>query len=239
MIKIFLHSRLDILSRENELELEIDIPKEELGVFLHASNDNKFAELSERNVKKHENLCNDDKEEESKESSEENVARKEMTVEEAMEALHSEEVLSVLDHVCNEPSDCNNESGHLEQVFGLGDNTIKSGHLEQASELDESIDKPLLENSETLGMYTNLQSDSKDPEETQILDKNTNIESNSKETEKMENSEIPMIERPAHDSEFHTDSKDTPLELRREDCSSCKICEVSMRWNRLEIIKSL
>merc|ERR1711879_229171 len=44
-------NRLDSLSRENELELEIDIPKEELGVFLHASNDNKFAELSERNVK--------------------------------------------------------------------------------------------------------------------------------------------------------------------------------------------
>ena len=85
------------MSADSKLELEIDISKEEITESLSlfgTRSENRFAELSERNVKKFENLFNDYKEDESikqKEEVDKNAAGKELTVEEAMEALHCEE----------------------------------------------------------------------------------------------------------------------------------------------------
>ena len=142
------------MSTDSKLELEIDISKEEITESLSlfgTRSENRFAELSERNVKKFENLFNDYKEDESikqKEEVDKNAAGKELTVEEAMEALHCEEQPPT-------PEPNFSEFSFKEPFCVKPKISIGSGILEKAGdEIDLLTEKSTFEKSEM-----NLQKD--------------------------------------------------------------------------------
>lgn len=207
------------MSRDSELELEIDLSKEEIGESLSPSEE--FAELSERNVKKFENLFNDFKENErlnnkpTEEEDNDKEVTKELTVEEAMEALH-----------CEEPSPTP-ESGISDFAFKepycvTAKNIIESGNLEKVDEEIERRDMSTLENSDTSNDYTNHQSD-----EINILNINSNLDNDSggkERNEELETEDHSSTEKP----KSPPDSKFAIRELQKEDCSVCQVCEVSM-----------
>ena len=207
------------MSRDSELELEIDISKEEIGESLSPSE--KFPELSERNVKKFENLFNDYKENESlnnkpiEEENNENEVIKELTVEEAMEALHSE-VPSLT------PESGISDFAFKEPYCVTAKNNIEVGNLEKVDEDIERMDISALENSATSNDYTNHQKN-----ETNILNFNSNLDNDSGGKER--NDELKTEDQSSSEKpKSPPDSKIAMRELRKEDCSTCQVCEVSM-----------
>ena len=206
------------MSRDSELELEIDISKEEIEDSLSPSE--KFAELSERNVKKFENLFNDYKENESlnknqteKEDSENEVI-KELTVEEAMEALHCEETSPT-------PESGISEFAFKEPYCVTAKNNVDSGNLEKVCDEMERMDNSTLENSDMINDYTNHQSN-----ETNILNINSNLDNDSGGKER--NRELGIEAHSSNEeAESPPDSKFAVRELKKEDCSTCQVCEVS------------
>ena len=228
---------MDRLSRDSELELEIDIAdeidisKEEFDESPSPSDtrsERRFAELSESNVKKFENLCNDFKEDESindkqKEDFNKNPVVKELTVEEAMEALHCEETSPA-----PAPESGISEFAFKEPYCVTTENNIESGNLEIVDDEIDQIEKSTLEKSESSINNTNPQNNSKETEETNnMIDINSNLDNAS--AEKEGDSEL-VIEDHSSDKKPKSppDSNFPIRELQKEDCSTCQVCEVSI-----------
>ena len=225
---------MDRSSRDNKLELEIDISKEEIGEslsLLGTISENRFAELSERNVKKFENLFNDSKEDGSikeKEEDDKNAVGKEMTVEEAMEALH-----------CEEPSptpEPNFSEFSFKEPFCVAQkNNIESSISEKGNdEINLQIDTSTLDN-EISNNDPNPQSNS---EELNSLDNDMNLQNDPLE-EESNSKPVPVPEEHTSNEKLKSssDSKYVIRELQKEDCSICQLCEVSNKWHGLENIK--
>ena len=231
------------MSRDSELELEIDIAdeidisKEEFDLSVSPSDtrsEQRFAELSESNVKKFENLCNDFKEDESindkqKKDYNKNPVVKELTVEEAMEALHCE--------TSPAPESGISEFTFKEPYCVTTKNNIDSGNLEILDDEIDQIEKSTIENSESSINNTNPKNNSKETEKTEetnnMITINSNLDNASEEKEG--NSEL-VIEDHSSDEKPKSppDSNFRIRELQKEDCSTCQVCEVSIMCHGLE-----
>ena len=215
------------MSTDSKLELEIDISKEEITESLSlfgTRSENRFAELSERNVKKFENLFNDYKEDESikqKEEVDKNAAGKELTVEEAMEALHCEEQPPT-------PEPNFSEFSFKEPFCVKPKISIGSGILEKAGdEIDLLTEKSTFEKSEISNNDQNPQSNS---EEINSLDNDMNLQ---KDPWGKESINKLVLEEHTSNEKLKS-PPDAIRELQKEDCSICQLCEVSIRWHGLE-----
>ena len=224
-----LHFRLDRLSTDSKLELEIDISKEEITesiALFGTRSENRFAELSERNVKKFENLFNDYKEDESikqKEKDDKNAAGKELTVEEAMEALHCEEPPKTPEPNCSEFS--------FKEPFCVKQNNIESGILEKAGEeTDLLMEKSTFEKS---GISNDDQNPQSNSDELNSSDNDMNLQN---EPWGKESSCKIVLEEHKSNKKLKS-PPDGIRELQKEDCSKCQLCEVSIWWHGLENMK--
>ncbi len=228
------------MSKDSELELEIDIAdeidisKEEFDESLSPSDtrsERRFAELSESNVKKFENLCNDFKEDESindqqKEDYNKNPVAKELTVEEAMEALHCE--------TSPAPESGISEFAFKEPYCVTTKNIIESGNLEILDDEIDQIEKSTLENSESSINNTDPQNNNKETEETNNMTTiNSNLDNASEEKEG--NSELVIEDHSSGEKPKSPPVSNFPIrELQKEDCSTCQVCEVSIMCHGLE-----
>ena len=163
-----------------------------------------------------------------KEDFNKNPVVKELTVEEAMEALHCEETSPA-----SAPESGITEFAFKEPYCVTTKNNIESGNLEIVDDEIDQIEKSTLEKSESSINNTNPQNNSKETEETNnMIDINSNLDNAS--AEKEGDSEL-VIEDHSFDEKPKSppDSNFPIRELHKEDCSTCQVCEVSimMRHN--------